>query len=230
MKKTSYLSFALVAMAAVAAAAVFVPGVALAMQQVVAFVGPENLAAMGFVGTTLAADVARPFEQGERNHMGVIAADIIYEGAAVGDNGSGYARPLVAGDPFRGFAVEKADNSAGLVNAVKVWLRQVGRVELSISGLAVTDVGKPVYASDDATFTLTATSNSYIGRVIRYVSSGVGVVEFDASKAALGALTALTDSTTGTASDTLASISDAATKNAVASLAAKVNALIKYIA
>jgi len=179
--------------------------------------------------TTLSTDVARAYEQGDRNHMGVIAADIIYEGAAVGDNGSGYARPLVAGDPFRGFAVEKADNSAGLVNAIKVWLRQKGRVELAISGLAVTDVGKAVYASDDATFTLTATSNSHIGRVIRFVSGGIGVVEFDASNAGLGALTALTDNTTGAASDTLAAISDAATKNAVASLAAKVNALIKYI-
>lgn len=42
-------------------------------------------------------------------------------------------------------------------------------------------------------------------------------------------IVALTDSTTGTPSDTLASISDTATKNAVASLAAKVNSLIAAI-
>lgn len=38
--------------------------------------------------------------------------------------------------------------------------------------------------------------------------------------------TALTDNSGGTASDTIAAISDTATKNAVASLAAKVNELI----
>lgn len=180
--------------------------------------------------TTLAIDVARSYELGERNHIPVIGADIIYEGAAVGDNGSGYARPLVAGDPFRGFAKFKADNSLGAAGAVKVEVLHEGRVELAVGSLAITDVGKPVYASDDNAFTLTATSNSFVGRVVRFVSTGVGVVAFCASKGELGSLTALTDNTTGTASDTLASISDAATKNAVASLAAKINQLQKYLA
>lgn len=39
-------------------------------------------------------------------------------------------------------------------------------------------------------------------------------------------IVSLTDNSTGVASDTIAAIIDAATKNAVASLAAKVNALI----
>lgn len=42
-------------------------------------------------------------------------------------------------------------------------------------------------------------------------------------------LTALTDNSGGTASNTLASISDTATKNAVASLAAKVNLLLAMV-
>ncbi|MDF3821979.1 hypothetical protein P3G55_18890 [Leptospira sp. 96542] len=176
--------------------------------------------------TTLATDVARPFELGDRNHLPVIAADIIYEGAAVGDNGSGYARPLVAGDPFLGFAVAKADNSAGAAGAINVEVRQKGRVQLPIGGLAITDKGKTVYASDDNAFTLTASTNSAIGRVIRYVSSGIGIVQFDASRGSMGSLAALTDNSTGTASDTIATISDTATKNAIASLAAKVNALL----
>lgn len=191
---------------------------------------PQDLALMGIGMTTLAADVAPPYGDANRNHLPVIAADIIYEGAAVGDNGSGYHRPLVAGDPFRGFAQARADNSAGAAGAINVEVRTSGRVQLAIGSLAITDVGKPVYASDDATFTLTATSNSYIGRVIRYVSSGVGMVEFDAAKGELGSFTALTDNSTGTASDTIASISDAATKNAIASLVAKINAIQKMLA
>lgn len=179
--------------------------------------------------TTLSTDIQRDFQLGNLNDYPVIASDIIYEGAAVGDNGSGYARPLVAGDPFRGFSLEKVDNSTGSAGGKYVRTRMTGRVKLPISGLAITDVGKPVYASDDNAFTLTASTNSFIGRVVSFESTGVGYVEFDAGRSTFGNLTALTDSTTGTASDTLASISDAATKNAVASLAAKVNTLIAYI-
>jgi hypothetical protein len=50
-----------------------------------------------------------------------------------------------------------------------------------------------------------------------------------AAAVAAGPSTSLTDNSGGTASDTIAAISDTATKNAVASLAAKVNALIAAI-
>ena len=70
--------------------------------------------------TTLAVNKPRVYELGDINEFPVIASDIIYEGAAVGDNGSGYARPLVAGDPFRGFAERNADNSAGNAGTINV--------------------------------------------------------------------------------------------------------------
>jgi hypothetical protein len=184
--------------------------------------------------TTLAVDKARTFELGSINELPVIATDIIYEGAAVGDNGSGYARPLVAGDPFRGFAESNVDNSTGAAGAKNVRVRTEGLVQLSVGSLAITDVGKPVYASDDDTFTLTATSNSYVGRVHRFISTGVGIVAFDANKGDLGLIGALTDSSGGTASDTIAAIggtySQTEVRNAIASLAAKVNALAKLLA
>lgn len=128
--------------------------------------------------TTLAVDKQRNFELGDINELPVIATDIIYEGAAVGDNASGYMRPLVAGDPFRGFAEAKVDNSSGLAGAKNVRLRRSGSVQLTITGIAITDVGKAVYASDDDTFTLTSTSNSLIGYVERYVTSNTCVVKF----------------------------------------------------
>lgn len=184
--------------------------------------------------TTLAVDVVRSYQLGDRNHLPVVATDIIYEGAAVGDNGSGYARPLVAGDPFRGFCVYRADNATGAAGAINVEVKQEGTVQLAVGSAAITDVGKPVYASDDATFTLTATSNSYVGRIVRFISTGVVMVEFCAAKGELGAFTALTDSSGGTASDTIAAIggtySQSEVRNAVASLAAKINVLAKYLA
>jgi hypothetical protein len=136
--------------------------------------------------TTLAANKPRAYELGDNQEYPVIAADIIFEGAAVGENGSGYARPLTAGDPFLGFAHRKVDNSAGAAGAVNVEVKRKGQIQLAVAGAtAVTANDRPlVYASDDDTFTLTASTNSIIGRVARWVSSGVCVVEFDAALAA----------------------------------------------
>lgn len=130
--------------------------------------------------TTLAANTPRAYEGGNRNDLPVIAAEIIYEGAAVGVvAGSGHVRPLAAGDQFAGFAVEQTDNSAGAAAALNARLIEKGKIQLAVGSLAITDIGAPVYASDDNTFTLTATSNSLIGFVRRVVSTGVGVVDFD---------------------------------------------------
>jgi len=176
--------------------------------------------------TTLAANKPRAYELGNRNEIPMIAADIIYEGAAVGVvAASGHARPLQAGDKFVGFAEATADNSAGLAAAINVRVITNGLIALNVTSVAITDIGAPVYASDDDSFVLTASTNSYVGRVHRFVSSGKAIVAFDANPS-FGSLTALTDNSGGTASDTIAAISDTATKNAVASLAAKVNALL----
>jgi hypothetical protein len=178
--------------------------------------------------TTRASDIARNFELGDINELPVIASDIIYEGAAVGDNASGYARPLVAGDPFRGFAESKADNASGSAGDKNVRVRTKGKVQIPVTSLAITDVGKNVYASDDDTFVLTQSTNTRIGYVERYISSGVGIVAFAANN---GVEAELTDSSGGTAADTIAAIgstyAQSEVRNAVASLAAKINNLLR---
>lgn len=131
--------------------------------------------------TTLAANKSRAYEIGDYDDLPMIAADIIYEGAAVGDNGAGLARPLVAADPFLGFADRQADNAAGAASAVRVRVKKRGSIELTVVGAAsADDVGATVYASDDDTFTLTSTSNTAIGKVARWVSSTTCVVYFEA--------------------------------------------------
>lgn len=178
--------------------------------------------------TTLAADTPREYQLGDLDQYPVIASDIIYEGSAVGDNASGYARPLVAGDPFRGFALEKADNSAGAAGDIVIKVRTRGSIKLAVGSLAITDVGKDVYASDDNTFTLTKSTNTRIGYVRRFISTGYGIVEFSAND---GVEAELTDSSGGAVSDTIAAIgasySQTEVRNAVASLAAKVNYLLR---
>ena len=140
--------------------------------------------------TTLAADKLRNwFFSGDpvTSEYPVIAADIIYRGAAVGENGSGYARPLVAADPFLGFAEAKVDNAAGVAGDKNVFVRQKGFVQLPIAALAITANDRPaVYASDDDTFTLTSSGNTLIGYVDRWISTGLAVVEFDSAYQRMG--------------------------------------------
>lgn len=131
--------------------------------------------------TTLASNSPRAYEQGTLNHIPVIASDIIYEGAAVGVvAASGHARPLAGGDRFAGFATRKADNSAGAAAAINVEVVKSGEIQLSVSGAVITDVGQPVYATDDDTFVFNPVGASFVGYVKRFVSSGVVIVDFDA--------------------------------------------------
>lgn len=131
--------------------------------------------------TTLAVDKVRTKVLGEMNAFPMIAADIIYEGAAVGlVLGTGLARPLTSVDKFAGFAQTKCDNSAGAASALNVSVIERGTAVLSVSGAVITDVGQPVYATDDDTFVFLPTGAVFIGTASRFVSSGVVEVEFDA--------------------------------------------------
>lgn len=177
----------------------------------------------------LSKNTQYPFEIGDLNELPVLTNVKIYENSLVGvDASTGYARPLTAGDAAQGFAESPADNTGGASGALNVRVKDHGKVVLTVGTIAITDIGKAVYASDDGTFTLTATSNSYVGTIERWISTGVGLVAFDFRTRV--SITALTDSSGGTAANTIAAIgasySQTEVRNAIASLAAKVNNLI----
>lgn len=159
---------------------------------------PESAIALPLIGlTTLAANTPRAKEQGNINEVPVIASDIIYEGAAVGTvDGTGHARPLTSVDKFIGFSEAKADNSAGAAAAINVRVYKKGEVQLSVSGAVITDIGQPVYATDDNTFVFLPTGAVFIGFVKRFVSSGVVIVAYDTEN--------FTDPYTGKVKETLA--------------------------
>ncbi|MFO1417244.1 MAG: hypothetical protein U1E83_01105 [Methylotetracoccus sp.] len=129
--------------------------------------------------TTLAANKPRTWEIGDQGHYPIIGNDIVFGGAAVGDNGAGLARPLVGGDRFLGFAIDRVDNTGGAASALMVPVKRRGAAQLAVSGAVASDVGQPVYAVDDDTFTLLPTGGSYIGRIRRVESAGIVIVEFD---------------------------------------------------
>lgn len=133
--------------------------------------------------TTLASDKARTYEIGDRSDYPMIAADIIYEGAAVGVvEASGHARPLQGGDKFVGFAIAKVNNSSGSATDKNVTVKRHGQIQLAVSGAVITDVGQPVYATDDDTFVFLPTGGTFIGFVKRFVSAGTVIVEFDVDR------------------------------------------------
>lgn len=129
--------------------------------------------------TTLAADVIREHSLGPIGEYPVIASDIIYQGAAVGlVDATGHARPLTSADRFVGFAVSQADNSAGGAAAINVRVQRKGEIELSVTGALITDIGQPVYATDDNAFAFTPVGGVFVGLVSRYISVGVVMVDY----------------------------------------------------
>lgn len=131
--------------------------------------------------TTLAKNLPRSYEGGEMNNISAIASDIIYRGAAVGIvKTSGHGRPLQAGDVFGGFCMEECDNSEGAAAAKTILVRKVGSIELAVSGAVITDIGQPIYATDDNTFVFSPVGGVFIGFITRFVSAGVVMVHFDA--------------------------------------------------
>lgn len=181
----------------------------------------------------LSANNPRKYMLGEFNDLPVKASSKIYEGSFVGVTG-GYARALVAGDSFGGVAESASDNSSGANGDINVYVRRSGRMVINISGLAVTDIGKPVYASDDGTLTLTATNNTLVGRVDLWTKADYGVMAFDADRASFGLVAPLTDNTTGTADGIVADVggafSQATLNNNFKELTVKINLLAQQIA
>lgn len=129
----------------------------------------------------LSADTNRVYGVQGINQLPVKASAVIYKGSVVGMT-AGYARPLTAGDYFAGFALE-AVTGTSTDGAVYVNVETQGLVQVAVTSAAVTDIGKDTYASDDGTFTFTAGSNTFVGKVHRYVSSGQVILAFDTCNA-----------------------------------------------
>ena len=129
----------------------------------------------------LTQGVSRPDVSGEFVEYPVAAGVTIFEGAAVSENNAGYAQPLTAGRKFLGFCDRTVGNSSGGAGEVYVRVKRRGTTILDIPGLSITANDRPnVYATDDDTFTLSASGNSLIGTVLRFDAPSRGFVDFEA--------------------------------------------------
>ena len=124
----------------------------------------------------LSADKVRRFELGDINTLTVAAGVTIFEGAFVfalkADGTAVVASPALATHAFAGIAIY------GATAGQRVHVKHRGFVEAPVTGASVASVGLIVYATDDDTLTLTASTNAPVGYVHRHVSSTTCIVEF----------------------------------------------------
>lgn len=111
----------------------------------------------------------------------VAASTKIYQGTMVCINASGYAVPAAntVNFVFVGVARDQADNSSGANGAINVKVDRKGVVSMISAGLAITDVGKDLFAADDQTVTLTE-GYVKVGRLERYTSATEALVDLNA--------------------------------------------------
>lgn len=111
------------------------------------------------------ADINTPRRDGRQYSFPLAAAQIIYAGAIVALNASGYAVPAAntAGLKVVGRATEQVDNSGGAAGDLSVPV-DAGVFGLSYSGLTIADIGKDVYISDDNT--VAASGDVFAGKLV----------------------------------------------------------------
>ena len=114
-------------------------------------------------------------QEGKLLSLPVVGSDIIYKGALVKIDANGFLAPCApeAGSNFAGIAYETVDNSAGASGAKNCRVITEGVFDLLVSGLAQTDVGSKVYATDDEVVTITegTTSKQIVGTIVKFVSA-----------------------------------------------------------
>lgn len=112
------------------------------------------------------------------------ASTTLYKGSYA-ESASGYIRACTqsSSNVFAGILLKGVAN-AGSAGAANCRIVTKGIIQAAaVSGAAVTDINATVYASADDTLTLTSTNNIAVGKVQRFVSSGVVDVRFEAGSA-----------------------------------------------
>ena len=121
------------------------------------------------------AEIDRYTEQ-ELVTFPVGAAKHIYKGALVGVDPAGYAKDFEVCDEFVGIAYEEADNTSGAAGALKCRVFALGDFEFTLTGVAATDIGKPVFATADDAIALTGHPDAWVGRVVRYETTNTAII------------------------------------------------------
>lgn len=139
------------------------------------FAGQEcNAILTAMIGMAVTANQVTRRQDGNRVGLPVAASTKLYEGTMAFINSTGYADDDTASgaNEFAGIVISYVDNSGGSAGDLNCELWTTGVFELAGAGTYTqADVGKPVYATDN--YTISLTSGVYIGTVARFVSATV---------------------------------------------------------
>jgi hypothetical protein len=157
----------------------------------------------------------------------------IYKGSAVALDTTGYARPGANTAAFRFVGVAQEEwhqtaTAADGTNEIKVWRR--GLFTFVGSSLAITDIGRPVWLTDDQTISLTQTNVGPIGKIADFVSATEVIVDIGDAAAggaqfvqlAYGTGECVSNSTTIEVTTGLSSVTSAQVTNGIADTPTKV--------
>jgi predicted RecA/RadA family phage recombinase len=115
------------------------------------------------------------FVDQELRSLPLAASEVIYKGAYVGKNPAGYFKAFVPGDEFAGIAYEAA-TATTTAGAVSCRVFTLGDFVLPLTSVAQKDVGKAVYATDDATLALTGHPDAFVGRILAVHATNYALV------------------------------------------------------
>jgi hypothetical protein len=101
----------------------------------------------------------------------------IYRETFVGLNPAGYLKPHVPGDLLVGISCAESNATSDTVSGTRTCeVTVLGDFELTLVNVALTDIGKPVFATDDDTLKLTGHPDSFVGRILNYQSANTALV------------------------------------------------------
>lgn len=100
----------------------------------------------------------------------VAASTNIYQGTMV-FSASGYGSGTAGGASFLGVALEQQDNSSGSAGDLNAECYTRGAFSFNGTSFTQATVGVKIYATDNNTVTATATSNSFVGKCVEYISA-----------------------------------------------------------
>ncbi len=126
-------------------------------------------------------------EFAERSADTLSAATTFYQNAMVGVDEAGYLKKFDDTASLLFVGVVRGDNGnpklpagTGGDGTLQLPYQKPRYIELAIASIAITDIGKPVYAIDDQTGTLDASTRTYanvVGQVVDVVATGIALVE-----------------------------------------------------
>jgi len=120
------------------------------------------------------------FVDQEVREFPVGAAVHIYRGGNAGLDPAGYLKAFEPGDLFAGIAYEESDNTSGAAGAKNCRVYVQGDFELTITGVALTDIDAPVFATADDAQGFTGHPDAYMGKVVNYLAASTALVRLRA--------------------------------------------------